>query len=332
MSDQTETTEAPRLGIYFNLPPIDYHEDPALGSSDVKTLAFEPHEYWWKSAMNPARPETNDYTPAKVFGSALHYRILLGQEAYDKRYRKGGGAKTTVPDASYDKVLIEELGRKDFDNWTKESKAICLRKANIELLTNTQHREVELAAAMITKNPNLKQAFSNGAPECAIFWEDESGIRKKALIDYLKLKASVDVKSFRPHNSRTQEFDKSVFKAMSDYMYYVQAAHYMSGRNTMWDHIDAGRVYNAEGIKEEWLVQCSKETNPPFLFVFYKASGAPLAKGYGVRWASPLHRDGLAICSMADANYKKFTERYGTEAWVMDEPIHEISDGEIWVP
>lgn len=326
-----DTTEAaPRLGIYFNLPPIEYHEDKALGSSDMKTLAFQPHEYWWDSPMNPVRPQKNDYTPAKVFGSALHYRVLLGQEEYGKRYREGGGAKTTVPDAAYDKVLIEELGRKDFDNWTKDSKALCLRKANIELLTNTQWREVEVAAAMITKNPNLKEAFSNGAPECAVFWEDE-GVRKKALIDYLKLGASVDLKSFRPTATRAQEYDKSVFRAMSDYMYYVQAAHYMSGRASMAEHLKAGRVYNWTG-NDSWLVKCAEALNPPFMFVFYKASGAPLAKGYGIRWASPLHRDGVTICQMADRNYKQFMERYGTDPWVMDEPIHEISDGEIYVP
>src|ERR1700686_3130168 len=72
-------------GIYIGLDADRYHEDDALGSSDIKRLRRGAFEYWWGSRLNPCRPE-DDETEAQKVGTAYHKIILEGRQAFDALY------------------------------------------------------------------------------------------------------------------------------------------------------------------------------------------------------------------------------------------------------
>ena len=325
----TEETR-PRLGVYFGLPADDYHADPALGSSDIKALATDPVGWWWQSHLNPQRPSRSAKTPALVFGSALHDFILLGEEDFGKRYRKGGGAKDTVPVSAYD-TLLRELGRRDFDNWDKEDKVKTIREYGWELLTNTQWRGVHVGGAMIAQNPALAQAFSNGASEVSIFWEQD-GVRKKCRIDYLKQKANVDLKSVDSRGYENVSFDRMCKRAVSKDQLYVQATHYLDGRDHFIEHLQTGRIYGGDHLKQEWLEAVADHPEPDFVFVFYQKRPPHQAKAFAIRHSDKLYGYGRSEIAMAMANLEKFSEQFGDEAWVNTDPVEYLAEEDVYIP
>src|SRR5712672_2748476 len=73
-------------GLYFGMPEDEYHDDDALGSTDVRMLIRGPEEYWYRSAMNPRRPKGG--TEATVYGTAVHKLLLEGPDAFDAVYSR----------------------------------------------------------------------------------------------------------------------------------------------------------------------------------------------------------------------------------------------------
>ena len=72
-------------GVYFGLPSADYHADPSLGSTDLKTLLIHPACYWQRSQLNPDSIDDSD-SPAKKIGRALHTLVLEGEAAFAKQF------------------------------------------------------------------------------------------------------------------------------------------------------------------------------------------------------------------------------------------------------
>src|SRR5262252_9365290 len=75
-------------GIYFGLGEDVYRADPALGSTDMRTLAYAPCDYWYGSWMNKERPVEVD-TAAQQRGTALHVLAFHGEPEFDRRYMRG---------------------------------------------------------------------------------------------------------------------------------------------------------------------------------------------------------------------------------------------------
>lgn len=102
----TTSPEKIEDGIYFGMPAATYHAAPHAGSSSIKQLYSSPPDYWFDSAMNPLRePEEESF--ALQFGSALHDRILYGEEFFRKNYQPipGGTSSGEVSADSLKKWL-----------------------------------------------------------------------------------------------------------------------------------------------------------------------------------------------------------------------------------
>lgn len=317
-------------GIYFGLPEEIYHALPWCGSSDIKLLASIPQDYWEKSAMNELREPTNDDTAAKIFGSAIHTCILHGEPVYLKKYGyvAGDPGKEGVS-ADGLKDWIKGQGS-DPKKLKDDNIRFILEEWGMILLTERQNKQILQAAATMRANPYLIPAFTGGFPEVSIFWMEE-GVPCKCRIDYLKIKASVDLKSIRRGN-RLLSFDQLCLRAIfSDYHYNVQAAHYMDGRLAAKALFDQGKVFCADDTarpSDEWLAKCLGNDKPGWVFVFYKADGATIAKSFQCDFGGYMITSGISAKRRAVSNYIDFMEKYGTGVWVNAEEPAEVNSEE----
>ena len=71
-------------GVYLDMPEADYFAQPALGSSDFKTLYQKREGWWWQSRHNRDRVQKD--SPDLIYGAALHAILLEGVDAYERRF------------------------------------------------------------------------------------------------------------------------------------------------------------------------------------------------------------------------------------------------------
>ena len=153
-----EATTKPREGLYFGLDESLYHADPALGSSDMKKLAWSPCDYWFTSVHNPLREEKED-KEAQILGRAYHRLVLEGREKLEEAFQPRVEENYTT-----------KSGRAEKEDFA--ARGITPIKAK-------EWNRILMAGAAITSNPHLRTAFIGGPTEVSIFWE-VNGIRKKA--------------------------------------------------------------------------------------------------------------------------------------------------------
>jgi len=287
-------------GVYFNLPEDAYHNDPALGSTSLKKLASNPCSYWYASPLNPTRKDDDD-TPSKFFGRAMHKCVLEGREAFEASY-----APTTEPgntrEGKAQRTFIESSGRIPikFDDYER----------------------ILLANATVRANPHLADAFTNGTPEVSVFWTGQNGIRKKARIDYLRIKASVDLKTAA--NEKDVDFKIACRNAIANFRYDIQTEHYNDGRQALRQFVREGRVFGDHD--QEWLARVAEQDAWTSPIVFLQSKGAPIV------WATTISPNNRMILDharfaieRAEQNYIEWMERFGRDtAWILVDPLEEL--------
>lgn len=145
-------------GVYLGLSNEQYHADPAIGSSSIKTLIKSPLAYWYNSWMNPVRPEKN-VTQAMKFGTAYH-TYMLERDRFFYNIKPG---KTTTVDG-------------------------CLAQGEMDT--------IEAMAKQIERSPYHSALLKKGYPEVSVFWVDqETGIPCKTRFDYWRSHWVTDLKT-----------------------------------------------------------------------------------------------------------------------------------------
>jgi hypothetical protein len=290
-------------GVYFNLRDDLYHADLSLGSTDMKTLADSPPDYWFGSGHNPLR-EDKDPTPAQKFGSAIHKFVLEGRQAFEAQY-----APTEYPGnvkaGKDERAAIIDAGKQPIsrDDWNR----------------------IMMAGTIIKSNPEISDAFSGGCPEVSIFWERD-GIKRKGRFDYLKTRAVVDLKS--NSNQFRENFVTSCRKSIGKFRYDMQAAHYNEGRAILPKLVAEGRVFGDH--YPEWLRRVCAAEQWAFVWIFYQSEGAPLTWGATLSPGNGLFDLASASLAKAEENYRRFASDFGFEKpWVLSEPLEEIDVNDI---
>ena len=180
-------------GVYEGISNADYHADPALGSTSLKTLATRtPTHYQW----DKSHPKFSD---AFTLGTAAHSLILEDD------------ASNVVPVAA--------------DNWlskaAKEAKAAALAEGKQPLLTKEWLQVLSMRDAVMA-HPGAREAFTGHKAEQSVFW-DENGTMLKCRPDAWKPGALVDLKT--TVNADPREFGKTAH----NFGYHQSAAHYIDG-------------------------------------------------------------------------------------------------------
>lgn len=270
-------------GIHFGLDEDTYHEDDALGSTDIGRLDKSISLYWWHSKLNPMRPRIKDDTKDRITGKAVHAIVLEGRQAFESRYMRrpenedeATTAEKTATTKKYNK-LADEAGK--------------------ELLDADTYDRCVVAGANIASDDDMVDAFTGGQPEVSIFWQtiDADGfvIRKKVRLDYMKVRGLADLKSIA--NQYDADFPEACLSHMRRYRYPRQATHYFDGRAQVARLCLEGRVYGQGDISTEWLARVASqrgwtartaEENPDdcgWQWVFWQKTKAPEVWGWTLR-------------------------------------------------
>ena len=288
-------------GIYFGLSEIEYHNDVANGSTDEKRLAESPCDYWFNSKLNPDwQPE--EPTEAQKNGTAWHKCVLEGRAKFERLY-----------------APISERGSTTAGKREREA----ILAAGKEWLKEDVWRRIQLTSAMIRNNPYISDAFDGGAgAETSIFWIDANGIRKKARIDKLKFRASVDLKTIA--NQYNKHFPAACRDQIARFRYDAQAAHYNEGRSYLAEFVKQGLVFGKPDDEDELIAAANAKTWA-FVFIFCQKEDAPLTWGTMLSPQSDVLKAGKDLLARADANWLQYVEQFGLDTpWVTSEPLREL--------
>lgn len=313
MSDEIEfpdenmvRTDHP-LGIYFSMAESEYFSDIAVGSSDMATLSYSATDFWFGSRFNPLY-EPDEDTPAKLYGRAVHHIILEGRQKFERLYAPKLHSWSTT-EGKKEKARLAEAGMSalPFKDWERALQT----------------------GAVIRGNTNLREAFTGSVGhEVSVFWS-QGGIKRRARFDGLKERAIVDLKNIS--NERKISFKRAAMRKIDDYGYHIQAAHYLEGRLAMRALLDEGKVFGDHDGALLRRVVDSREF--AFVWIFLQSSGAPNICSWRLSYkpdADPpeineMFGHGRARIDQAEANWKKFVDKFGTDLpWIVDEPIEEF--------
>jgi hypothetical protein len=308
-AEHDEETAAPKVGdlpegLYFGLDEASYHGDVALGSGDIRRLATSPFDFWWSSRFNPNR-KGEKLTPALFFGRAVHTAVLEGLNKFR-----------------------EEYAPTDYDGSTRAGKneREMIEKMKMLAIKREEYDQILLAGTMIRANPHLTDAFDGGASEVSVIWRRD-GIKRKARLDYLKPRSTVDLKSIR--NARDIDFREACRRRFAESRYDAQAAHYGEGREFAVRFIKDRKVF---GDAPGYLVDKIKATGSAFAFVyvFLQVEGAPLTMAMTLSPKNPILDAGRTVIERAEVNWNAFTEKFGLATpWVLAEPPSELDISEL---
>lgn len=344
--------DCPEAGIYFQYDEEEYHALPALGSSNMKDLLSNPVLFYNRSWMSqvPKAMKSDEESWSKIFGSAYHTRILEGRDVFNDRYAVEFDA-SEHPDA-YDstddiKARLRELkaegcdvkltGNKDFlteqlllNDPTAETVDELRRDYQGDhygaiFLPQWAIDKIEYAAAFIEGHPQLSKCFTGGYPEVTIIWHhpDHPEIMLKARIDYLKLKAFIDLKTLA--NKYNKPTDRAIYTDMANYKYHLQATHYWDGVYAAIEFAKKGQAFG--DYDEAWLKQFAQTEDVDMYYVFQQTGIAPIATGKKFPQRS-IYQCGQVALQTAIELYQENIRRFGSEQWVDLSPITDLEDDE----
>jgi hypothetical protein len=338
-SIQPDGTRGFADGVYFGLGNEAYHADPALGSSNIRDLLVGGPTFWWKSSLNPARPDKR--TRALDFGTAVHAMVLEGREEFLRQFAPTpDGEDLLRTDADLKKWLTERGEAKiPRSKAEKVERALLVdpavriedvEKKRIEdagrtMLSDEDWARVLVASAMIQKNPELATAFQGGIPEVSVFWTMD-GVRLKCRFDYLKPRAIVDLKSLG--NTMGDPFPVACRKAIARSKMEVQAGHYMNGRRALRSLFAEGQVF---GDHDQALLQRIVTTDAwGWAWVFIQSVEAPLTWATSLQCSNPIAEIGAHQVLKALDTFRDFMARFGrNEMWLLAEPVTELDQSEM---
>lgn len=348
---QTEESEitVPELGVYFGMPFAQYLAIPALSKSSEKLLLRSPMDFWARTAwINPNADD--DDTKAKLDGRAYHTRINEGADAFYKMHvadleptehkdalvtndemkaaltKRGVAFKASARKGELVALLKENDPTVQI--WEEMLRAHYAKHKGKTFLRAQVFREIEYAAAMIEKHPQLSRCFQGGYPEVAVIYEDpETGLPIKAMIDYLKVQMFTELKTFA--NQLARPIDSAIRHEIAARKYHIDVASYLEAIKHAKRMIRERGTEAVHGeVPKDWIDRFAATTEHTGVFVFQQKGIAPVARGKHMiaRMSLDAARDQIAE---ARRIYIKCIETFGTDPWVDLEDITDITDEDI---
>jgi hypothetical protein len=180
-------------GIYSGVSNRDYHADPALGSTSLKTLATRTPAHYQHEKKHPKSSAAFD------LGTAAHSLILEGDESG---------------------VVVIDVEAKRGKAWTEPADAATA--AGKIALTTKEWAQVTAMRDSVMSHKQARELFTGHKAEESVFWKEDS-LTLKCRPDAWKPGLLVDLKTTRDANPNT--FGKTAH----EYGYHQSAAHYIDG-------------------------------------------------------------------------------------------------------
>ena len=180
-------------GIYDGIKNADYHADPALGSTSLKTLATKTPAHYQHYLKHPKS------SPAFDLGTAAHSLILEGDESG---------------------VVVIDVDSKRGKAWTDPA-GMAEAEGKIAL-TSKEWAQVKGMRDSVMAHEEARELFTGHLAEQSVFW-DEDGLPLKCRPDAWKHFQLIDLKT-------TLSADPNEFgKTAHNFGYHQSAAHYIDG-------------------------------------------------------------------------------------------------------
>jgi hypothetical protein len=336
-------------GIYFGLDADPYHADRALGSTSIKDLALDPVDWQYDQLHG-----TDAETPALVFGSALHARVLEGSAAFENQfYRKA--QKAEYPEAMITADDIRSFLRNNGTTVGGKKEDIIDRASGLPdcppiwdlieaeherlnegrtALTQRQWEAITVAAQWMQQDQWLKDVmidgtFIGGMPEVSVFYEVD-GVRLKARFDYLAKHAIFDLKSFAVMFK--ENASAAIGKTIGRQRYDLQAAAYIKAWQAGRELWKAGQVFGE--CPKGFLSEVYDRPFPLWIWIMLKTTGAPQC--YVRPFDQRSNAYGFAVHQVETAikAYSAAVAEFGIDAdWIPNNPVHSIEDTDLpaWV-
>ena len=232
-------------GIYRDISNSEYHTGKGLGASHLRELLRSPLHYI--TSVNTPSKETS----AMKLGTAVHCAILEPE-----------------------RFEIEYIEAPVIDRRTKDGKALWseLEQSGRIVLSSDEYLKVTQMANAVRNHEIASKLISGGVAEQSVYWNqqvlslDVAEILCKARPDYIKpLKRGyviVDIKTTQ--DASISEFQR---KAYYQWLYHLQAAHYLRGFEAVTGEEVVAFMYIAI------------ESEPPYAISVFKAGDDYLGAG-----------------------------------------------------
>jgi hypothetical protein len=248
-------------GIYIAMAEDEYHAIERLSGSGMQKLRVGPANFWAESWLNPDReifdPDDEDADPlevkkeldSRVVGKAYHC-ARLEPDQFEARYarkpKRGDYPATqtcyTSRDIEAELVKLEQPKNKGRE--VVAEKAVRLKEAGYEgnifpliiaefeeqlgdriALKAKTYDSILVDMKRLHGHPEISELLEDGIAEITILWTcKRTGIKMKARLDYLKVTAWSDFKTFENWNGK--QLDQ---KLADDFRYnrqFMQAINY----------------------------------------------------------------------------------------------------------
>ncbi len=313
-------------GIYFNLEASRYHNDPALGSGDLRRILKSAPDYWWSSSLNPLNhgrqveadvgEEFGDAVPDDVPPEKLSHALLFGRACH-----------TCILDGEFEfRTLYAPTDNPGNVKAGKDERAR-IRLNGMTPLKRADFDRILVAGSLIRANPQIAPAFEGGAREVSVFWRTPDGVPLKCRFDNLKRRVVADLKTIR--NTRQKDFYAACRLRLTEHRLDIQAEHYLEGRAQLAQFVREDRVFGDHD--PEWLDDVASAEDYTFCFAFWQADGAPISWGFYLTPGNPILSDhARPAVDRALARYREFTAKFNAgDAWLLSEPVQELDLSEL---
>lgn len=207
--------------IIYDMPEKEYHAHHALGSTSIRLLS----DPYLSLADVKYQMDNSEQKEAYDVGTLAHALILEGSLDH----------------------LIKFVPHKDYR--TKAAKAAKDDALNEGLIPINESEEYSKLGAVyrmrdeVMKHPIAAELFTGHQSEVSIFWEQE-GVPMKARVDAIKPGIWADLKTM------VSPAPDEVKKQISNYGYYIQKEHYLTGGQA------------ATGFRPDWYFVAAGKSEP----------------------------------------------------------------------
>lgn len=349
---------------YFALPALSSHGIRRLAASP---MVFWSSTSWLSEKRRKAeRERALEERTHQVIGKAYHCRIMEGAVEFARRFAielDPSEYEDALESTDQIKAAIVEAGEKprakvpdklptgeDFmraakkDDWIDQLLDID-PEAKVLSRLKQQHREanegksfisleayeqIEIAAAMIERDPEICHAFKGGHPEVVLIWHcQRTGVPMKARVDYLKLRSIVDLKSIG--NERERSLEQAIRFCIAGYHYNVQPSVYTEGVAAVRRLVMEGRAAVPLHDKSlmEWVEKWAALKDAEWLWIFQQKGDAPVTRGvfYPLGGTTKMLTDDIVL--KQKRRFRQFSETFGVDPWLDVRPIYDLADEDL---
>jgi hypothetical protein len=200
------------------------------------------------------------------------------------------------------------------------------------------YRQIEIAAAMVEKDPELGPIVRSGQPQLVLIWIcPKTGVPMKAKLDLAKIKMIVDMKTIA--NQKEQSLENAIRFEIANRRYAIQPVVYAEGAKEIRQIVrasGASAVHSCDDASEEkhaervaWAMKWAKHmARDEFLFIFQQ-KGIPVTRGLFFPMNGTTAMLVADIVSMMKKRLRQCVEIFGSDPFLDIRPIYDLADEDL---